>query len=144
MVDETRRGILKLFGISAAVAVPITTVTAAAKAAEVVPPALQNPLALALQPPAGMTYNWKRVFVTGDTPDFHNIADMLSAGWSPVPAERHREQLGASAPPGAFWVEFGGLVLMEKSTDLIRQPHPFAIEDAQWEISGEVKGWGGA
>ena len=144
MIDETRRGVLRLFGISAAAAVPTTA--AIATVAEVAPPAMQNPVSLPLQPPAGMTYNWKRVFIDRATPNFAHIFEMIAYGWKPVPYDRHVDLLGPG--DGHYWIEFGGLVLMEKPTNLCGKlrpvPTPFAEQEAaeqQWPHR-EVKGWG--
>jgi len=135
MIDETRRGVLKLFGISAAVAVPTTAALAAAK--EVALPALRQVDYTPPPAPEGFTYQWKRVFVNGETPDFQNICDMIGHGWVPVPASRHPETY---PPNGSYWVEIGGMVLMEKRTDALTPPRPHPMP---WEHK-EVKGWGGA
>jgi hypothetical protein len=132
MIDQTRRGVLKLFGISAAVAVPTSGVLAMAK--EVAPPALQT---LDLQPPAGFTYNWKRVFITADEPDMDNIFEMIRAGWKPVPMRRHLEVFRPGTANSdvnvmPYWIEVGGVVLMEKPTrDIpLPRPHPLPWEHA--------------
>ena len=139
MIDETRRGILKMFGVgAAAVAMPI-----AAKAAEETVPIGYNITREYVRdytpPPApeGFTYQWKRVFVNTETPDFENISDMIAHGWVPVPASRHPETY---PPNGSYWVEIGGMVLMEKRTDALTPPRPHPMP---WEHK-EVKGWGGA
>lgn len=124
-MDASRRSILKMFGITAAAA---TTGVAVAKAAPLdlvpkTPPALQNPMAPGLlKPPDGMTYNWKRVFITQDDPDLENIARMVMYGWKPVPLSRHPEM---PANPVSYWIEHGGLVLMEKPTMDIPAPVKF-------------------
>jgi hypothetical protein len=121
--DTSRRTILKMFGVAAVAAAPPAcemvhakeryVIGSTAADEDIAAQALQNPMALPLTPPQGMTYNWKRVFTTKEEPDFRNIADMIAHGWMPVPRERHPE-LGFGE--GAYWVEFGGLVLMEKPT----------------------------
>jgi hypothetical protein len=120
-MDTSRRSILKMFGITAAAA---TAGVAVAEDVAAQPPALQNTMALALKPPEGWTYQWKRVFVTKDAPDLENILNMVVHGWKPVPLERHRDQI--SRADDAFWIEAGGLVLMEKPTADI--PAPFEYE----------------
>jgi hypothetical protein len=125
MIDATRRNILKMFGVGAAAAA-----TGAVVATEADGVALYSrehprptPLEMAFQPPEGVTYNWKRVFVTQDFPDFKNIAAMIDAGWKPVPKARHGNLL---PDDGSYWIEHGGLVLMEKLTRDCGQPvaHP--------------------
>lgn len=148
MLDETRRGILRMFGV-----------TAAAAAATAIPsPALDqsvqgptgptgplcdigargrvpvSPLEMLFQPPPGITYNWKRVFIDGEMADFDNIFQMIAGGWKPVPRLRHRELLPDN---GAYWIEHGGLVLMEKPTDQcakpVAYPAPFAEPTGEYE-----------
>jgi hypothetical protein len=113
-----RREILKMFGIAAA-AIPVAKVAVA----EGPLPAL-HPL---LNPPPGMAYQWKRVFITADEPDLGNIANMVASGWKPVPQTRHPE-LPVTAT--AYWIEVGGLVLMEKPAKDIPPPvaYPVPVE----------------
>lgn len=134
MMDETRRNILKMFGVgataAAASAIPTpaldATQTATQQTATHIPPARQNPLTLPFKVPDGMTYNWKRVFVDGRMADFRNIAEMVMAGWQPVPSARHHELF---ANDGSYWIEHGGLVLMEKPTADCAKPfaHPMLV-----------------
>jgi hypothetical protein len=139
MIDETRRGVLKLFGVSAAVAMPTTAVLATAK--EVALPALRAVDYTPPPAPAGFTYQWKRVFITADTPDLENILQMIAHGWKPVPADRHPETY---PPNGSYWIEIGGMVLMEKPTKDLTPPRPNPMPwEEKWEHK-EVKGWGGA
>jgi hypothetical protein len=127
-----RREILKMFGIAAA-AIPAAKVAVA----EVSVPALQ--MMQQLQPPRGMVYQWKRIFITADEPDLNNILKMVAAGWKPVPLMRHPEVLANSS---SYWIEGGGLVLMEKPADQIPPPQkypvpfeadePFEADDTEW------------
>lgn len=130
MIDETRRNILKLFGVgataAAASAIPSPAFDATQTATLTVPtgpPAQQNPLTLAFKVPDGMTYNWKRIFVDGKLADFQHVAQMVMAGWQPVPRARHREL----ASDGSYWIEHGGLILMEKPTDQCAKPVAYPI-----------------
>jgi hypothetical protein len=112
-----RRSILKVFGVTAAtgaVAAPVTL--ALAEQGRI------NPFELPFKPPDGMTYNWKRVFITGDEPDFQNIIDMLAYGWKPVPMKRHAKHYPKTQ---SYWIEVGGLVLMEKPTKDITPQRAF-------------------
>lgn len=125
MIDETRRNILKLFGVGATAAAA-SAIPSPAFDANIPsnPPAQQNPLVLSFKVPDGMTYNWKRVFVDGKLADFQHVAAMVVAGWQPVPSARHRELLARD--DGGYWIEHGGLVLMEKPTEDCAKPfaHP--------------------
>jgi hypothetical protein len=139
-MDEGRRNILKMFGIGAAAGVagvataaagpiPETSSEAIAKAAR----KWVDPHILPFGPPQGMVYNWKRMFVTRDTPDMPHIVAMQEAGWKPVPMERHAEHF----PEGerSYWIEVGGLVLMEKPAADIEPPRAFPLpEEARDEL----------
>jgi hypothetical protein len=86
-----------------------------------------------LKPPPGMTYQWKRIFITQDEPDLENILKMVAAGWKPVPMSRHADCIPAR--PGdvnvsSYWIEIGGVVLMEKPTKDIPRPRPHPLP---WE-----------
>lgn len=136
-MDKSRRSVLKLFGIAAA-AVPAAKIAAAedVAAGPDIPP-LQNPMAPdLLKPPEGMTYNWKRIFLTAEEPDLENILQMVAHGWKPVPYGRHAHQV-ALVPGGTYWIEHGGLVLMEKPTKDIPAPKAYPTP---WEHK-EVRGW---
>lgn len=69
--------------------------------------------------PTGMDYNWKRITVKGEQDTEHQI-DCAEAGWTPVPAERHPDKAGRKAEPGSMIIR-GGLVLMERPTELTRE-----------------------
>jgi hypothetical protein len=115
-MDLARRSILKMFGVTAAVAVTPTPTIA-------IPEPARDPLTLQLSPPAGMTYNWKRLFITQSDPDMENILKMVATGWKPVPLARHREHFAPNAHPFSnYWIEVGGLVLMEKPSAEITPP----------------------
>jgi hypothetical protein len=118
-----RREILKMFGIT--VAAGATGVAVAKVAAAEVP--LNIPALPELKPPGGMVYQWKRIFITAEEPDLGNIANMVASGWKPVPQTRHPE-LPVTAT--AYWIEVGGLVLMEKSAKDIPPPvaYPVPVE----------------
>jgi hypothetical protein len=135
MIDETRRNILRMFGIGAAAAA-VSTIPTPALDSTVTHGIGRSPLETAFPPPEGMTYNWKRVFVTQDFPDFKNIAAMIDEGWKPVPWERHHGLLPSNH--GGYWVEFGGLVLMEKPTDQCAKPfaHPTPLVE---KPTGEIE-----
>jgi hypothetical protein len=90
-----------------------------------------------LKPPEGMTYQWKRIFITQDEPDLQNILDMVAHGWKPVPMSRHLEHFRPGTADSdvnvfSYWIEAGGLVLMEKPTADIpppaKYPEPFPLE----------------
>ena len=126
MIDASRRGILKMFGVAGAVvATGVSTEVAIAAAKS---RGWESPFEL-VKAPAGMTYNWKRIFVDGKMADFGNIAQMVMAGWQPVPLERHREQY-PDHPQDSHWIEIGGVVLMEKPTQDTSEPktHPLPWE----------------
>jgi hypothetical protein len=123
-MDTTRRSILKMFGV--------TAVAGAAGASAVVEAAKEGRTISYAPPPApnGFTYQWKRVFIKDDTPDFDNLVDMIKHGWKPVPASRHRD---VYPEDGSYWVEIGGLVLMEKRTAELTPPRaletPSSLDD---------------
>jgi hypothetical protein len=126
MMDASRRSILKMFGVTVAAG---ATGAAAVAAPTVVKERVAMPfLDLPFKPPSGMTYQWKRIFITQDEPDMQNIVAMIKAGWNPVPASRHHILL--SVEPH-YWIEQGGLVLMEKPTDQLTPPraHPLPWEE---------------
>lgn len=116
-----RREILKLFGITAVAA----TVPAVAEAAR---PPLKMWGPPAFPAPPGMTYQWKRIFITSDEPDLAHILEMVKSGWKPVPAGRHPEVRG---DPAAYWIEHAGLVLMEKPTKDIPPPVAYPVPGDQ-------------
>jgi hypothetical protein len=124
-----RREILKMFGVAAATAVPVAAAARVTSVERHVIGATSGDEALVRTfdfapppPPEGMTYQWKRVFIASDEPDFRNIANMIDAGWKPVPASRHREKYPDN---GSYWVEIGGMVLMEKSAKGIPPPRKY-------------------
>ena len=133
-MDASRRGILRMFGVTAAAtAVPAAVLTAntatTANAQRAALAAARNPFALPFSPPAGMTYNWKRLFVTQDDPDMEHIVRLVVAGWKPVPMSRHCELLQKHGHHAvycqsfaSYWIEVGGMVLMEKPTADIAEP----------------------
>jgi len=118
-----RRSVLKMFGIAAtaaATAAPVALVEAEAH--------WIDPLTVTVIPPKGLAYQWKRIFITSEEPDLENILQMIAAGWKPVPLARHRDELpGMDAR--AYWIESGGLVLMEKPSEDIPPPraHPVPL-----------------
>ena len=59
--------------------------------------------------PPGMTYEWKRLSVTGKEDPFY-IAALQENGWSPVPKDRHKDIL-----PDTI---YQGLMLMERPQEL--------------------------
>jgi len=113
MMDASRRSILKMFSITVA-ATAVAAPVVAEVATEAVKP-WENPYELPFEVPEGVTYNWKRVFITSDTPDFGHLGKMVADGWKPVPLERHREHF-PDVDYQSHWIERGGVVLMEKST----------------------------
>jgi hypothetical protein len=117
-----RREILKMFGIAAA-AIPAAKVAAV----EVLPEPTVTAIAMKLEPPLGMVYQWKRIFITADEPDLGNIAQMIEVGWKPVPAKRH---LHLQTAPNTYWIEDGGLVLMEKPAKDIPPPQKYPEPEA--------------
>lgn len=130
-MDGTRRNILKMFGVAAIAAtppacemvlaspLPMTEAPATPRTFDYAPP----------PPPEGFTYQWKRMFVTAEEPDFRHILEMVEAGWTPVPALRHPEKY---PPNGSYWVEIGGLVLMEKPTKDLAPPRAYPMP---WETA---------
>jgi hypothetical protein len=110
-----------MFGVTVA-----ATAVAAPAIAEVVKPAVlpaANPYELAV-PPEGVTYNWKRVFIDTETPDFEHLVKMIAQGWKPVPLTRHREQF-PELDIRSYWIELGGVVLMERpTTEKSNEPYP--------------------
>jgi hypothetical protein len=124
MMDASRRGVLRLFGVTAAAAaVPVAVVTAEAAVCEATLDIPRDPFALPFSPPAGVTYQWRRLFITHDDPDMEHIVKLVMSGWKPVPLSRHREHYGTNAHPfSAYWIEIGGMVLMEKPTADIAAP----------------------
>ena len=131
-----RREILKLFGITAAVATTgiAAAEVATAKVPRIAPGMIPGPPDL--RPPDGIVYQWKRVFISKDEPDLTNIMEMVGTGWKPVPMSRHGDQLRAGTADSnqnvlSYWIEYGGLVLMEKPADQIPKPrkHPLPWEE---------------
>jgi hypothetical protein len=122
-MDNTRRSILKMFGVTAAAGVTGTAVAA-------VPVERPNPLTFQFEPPEGMVYQWKRMFVF-DEPNMMHIVEMIRGGWNPVPMSRYAKLFPDSR--GHYWIEHGGLVLMEKPARDIPKPkaHPLP-----WEVEG--------
>jgi hypothetical protein len=130
-MDENRRNILKMFGIGAAAGVAGVAPLAAVAKTDTLSP---KPTML-LTPPEGMTYQWKRVFITADEPDMDNIFAMIRAGWKPVPMRRHLEHFRPGTADSdvnvmPYWIEVGGVVLMEMpSKDIpLPRPHPLPWE----------------
>jgi hypothetical protein len=124
-----RRSVLRWLGIGAAAAPVVGTgivysvKDAQADLAKELPKGFKDPYHIpADMIPKGAIYNWKRVFITADEPDFENIAAMVEQGWKPVPTARHPDlfRIGVASSdvnPSGFsrsWIEVGGLVLMEK------------------------------
>ena len=107
-METSRRSVLKLFGVTAA---------AAATSGAVITPALSvkanyvDPFTVIGDIPKGMLYNWKRVFIDSQEPDMNNLIEMVGNGWRPVPSSRHPKM----ASEQGYWIEHGGLVLMEKA-----------------------------
>lgn len=127
-MNESRRNILKMFGIGAAVATSGAAVAEIAAAVPAAPPTpVLHPMNLPLKPPEGMVYQWKRVFLTDDTPDFDNLVEMIRAGWKPVPMRRHAEHF--SGGEHSYWIEAGGLVLMEKPAKDIPPPRAYPVPE---------------
>lgn len=125
-MEADRRSILKMFGITVAAAT--AGVAASNVEAAVLPPSTRVHWSVVpLQPPAGMTYNWKRIFITDDVPDLENILEMVAHGWKPVPMSRHREQLLGGEGSPSYWIEDAGLVLMEKATKDIPPPVGYPV-----------------
>lgn len=87
------------------------------------------------QPPEGTTYNWKRMFIDRETPDIENIGRMVVAGWKPVPWHRHGDLLGSNH--GSYWIEHGGLVLMEKPTADCAKPVAYEPRFSLQEVTDE-------
>lgn len=125
-----RRSVLRWLGIGAAAApVAGTAIVAAVKEAKAepvkkLPRHFRDPYHIpADMIPKGVTYNWKRVFITKDLCDFENINAMVKQGWKPVPWNRHPGYFLPGTGSGdinvlaypQYWIEVGGLVLMEKA-----------------------------
>lgn len=109
-----RRALLKIIGIAG----PAAAVGGGVAVAAAAPPQKQPQnldfwakLRLA-QPPAGVTYEWKRTFIDSETSDPARVGHAMADGWRFVPASRHPE----IANPGSNWIELHGLVLMERPT----------------------------
>lgn len=79
--------------------------------------------------PEGFDYNWKRITCKGEQDTEHQI-DLAENGWTPVPAERHRDKAGQKAEAGSMIIR-GGLVLMERPTSI--------TEEAQEEDETKAK-----
>lgn len=126
-----RRSVLRWLGIGAATGAAagaaIVTAVKEAKAEPVkgMPRGFKDPYHIPSDMiPKGVRYNWKRVFITSEQCDFQNINAMIQQGWRPVPFTRHPDmfRFGTSdsdinvfRPYPQFWIEIGGLVLMEKA-----------------------------
>jgi hypothetical protein len=119
-MSANRRGFLKWLGIGSAAAPAVATgivhsvSDAQADLAKQLPKGFKDPFHIPAEIiPKGVTYNWKRVFITPDVPDLENLVAVMTRGWTPVPAYRHRDQfLDYRTMRG--WIEISGLVLMEK------------------------------
>jgi hypothetical protein len=142
-MDETRRNILKLFGVAASAGVAGTAVARSGPLPDVsceplanAVRAWKNPYELPFSAPRGMVYQWKRMFVTGDTPDMGNIAMLQEAGWKPVPMRRHSEHFRSGTADSdenvySYWIEIGGLVLMEKAESEIGKPRAHPVPEQE-------------
>lgn len=110
MIESNRRKFLTILGLS--VAAPVAALPAKK---QILAEYLETKNPLHIPPeiiPDGVVYNWKRVFITADEPDFENIVLMVTEGWRPVPAGRHPEYF---EPSHNMAIEVGGLMLMEKA-----------------------------
>lgn len=72
--------------------------------------------------PAGMSYEWKRV-TFGGKEDIKNQANAARNGFTPVPASRHPELVGArvAEEKGDSAIIVDGLMLMERPIELRRE-----------------------
>ena len=105
-LEADRRSVLKLFGVTAAAA----TVVAVPAVADIALDEYKDPFIVLGDIPQGIKYNWKRVFIDSATSDMDNLIEMVASGWRPVPRSRHPKMASAQS----YWIESGGLVLMEK------------------------------
>lgn len=117
-MKEGRRSFLKMLGIGAAIApvaaagIAFTVNDAQADFAKKLPGQFLDQFYIdPAKIPAGVQYNWKRAFITSGERDIENLSAMITNGWRPVPASRHPEADGGGYH---YWIEVGGLVLMEK------------------------------
>lgn len=97
--------------------------------------------------PDGMRYNWKTLSVYGQQQN-RRFGRFQTTGWEPVPASRH---------PGLFtpkdyegFIEYDGLVLMEKPEELCRQTEAREFLKARGQVQtkeqqlrgGDIRGVG--
>lgn len=118
-MKEGRRSFLKMLGIGAAVApvaaagIALTVNDAQADFAKGLPANFKDPYYVPSEAiPDGMTYNWKRAFISACAPDIEHYSEMVTNGWRPVPRLRHPDLFSCAG--GGYWIEVGGLILMEK------------------------------
>ena len=110
-METSRRSVLKLFGVTAAAATTTTAVVAPLVSNTFAEKAYVDPFIVIGDVPKGVLYNWKRVFIDSQEPDMNNLIEMVGNGWRPVPSSRHPKM----ASEQGYWIEHGGLVLMEKA-----------------------------
>lgn len=137
-MDASRRSILKLFGVTAA-----ATAVAVPAVVEIMPPPgmgrFDNQFELPFEVREGFTFNWKRVFVDGETPDIEHLVKMIASGWKPVPLALYRKYF-PEQDANSYWIERGGLVLMEKPSALIPPPVAHPLPEVPSYLRGEVNG----
>jgi hypothetical protein len=84
--------------------------------------------------PDGMRYNWKTYSVLGQVQS-RRFGRYQTTGWEPVPASRHP---GLFTPKGADgFIEYDGLVLMEKPEELCRLTEAREFQKARAQVSAK-------
>jgi hypothetical protein len=97
--------------------------------------------------PDGMRYNWKTLSVYGQQQS-RRFGRFQTTGWEPVPASRHP---GLFTPLGyEGFIEYDGLVLMEKPEHMCLQTEAREFEKARGQVrtkeqqlrGGDIRGVG--
>lgn len=84
--------------------------------------------------PDGMRYNWKTFSVLGQ-PQSRRFGRYQTTGWEPVPATRHP---GLFTPKGfEGYIEYDGLVLMEKPEELCRITEAREFQKARAQVNAK-------
>jgi hypothetical protein len=87
--------------------------------------------------PAGMTYEWKRASIFGQE-DTENLISLEMNGWTPVPADRHKELMGKRATQGGE-IKRGGLVLMERPAEVSIEAREMDTFAARHQVAAQIQ-----
>jgi hypothetical protein len=129
IMHMTRRGFLKgLAGTAVIVATPLKL----PPAAEPMPPPVD--VLGSAKAPDGLTYQWVRTHLLGE-PDIENVEARINNGWSFVAP---KEQPHLPTEDAVLAIEQGGLILMQKATELV-EAEKVAAYEANMIRAGKMK-----